>query len=101
MNHRFLDAGSTLAGRDGDRIQERHLGPQLRSNSFDHLILLTAASRFKPWAAILIFSNPFFRVRTILNLTQHLTHFIPRFFGYDTRASRVVAMLSRVTDRVA
>src|SRR4030095_4273364 len=80
------------------RFQERHEIAQFRADFLELLILLALTLCVEPWATLAILFDPVLRVGSILDLREHLAHFLARLVGNNPRSTGVVAMFGRVTD---
>src|SRR6266545_3559965 len=83
------------------RLEERHQRTQPRTDFLDFQVLLALALRVEPGATLAIFLDPLRRVRPVLDLLEHLLHFLARLFGHETRTAGVITVLRSVAHGVA
>src|SRR5258706_61920 len=82
-------------------FQERHHLAQLGANYFDLGFLGAFAHCQEFVTAALVLVDPLFSELTGLNLRQNLFHLVTRLLVDDARASRIVAVLRSVRNRIA
>src|SRR5437762_1391401 len=83
-----------------NRLEERHEGPQALPHFLDAEAGLDLALLVEPGPAGGILRDPGVCELAALDFRQHLLHLGLGCVGHDARAASVVAVLSRVADRV-
>ena len=83
-------------------VEPRHHGTEFFTDLFERMFrMLTAHSQEVSAAAGFVFEEPIFGESAGLDVVEDFFHGFLRFLGYDTRASRVIAVFSCVADGFA
>src|SRR5882757_10601628 len=94
----WLDMLISLAGTDGDRIEERHHLAQRRADLLDRVRTLADALREERRSSGLVLRDPAARERAVLDLGEQQLHHLAGVAIDDARARDVVAVLGGVAD---
>src|SRR5262245_7000195 len=97
---RSAGAHRLLVG-DGDGAQEGHQRAKFSTDFLDAQRTFVLTLRVEPLAACGVFLNPALGVFTRPDFLEHLLHLGPCRVGHDPGSACIVAVLGRVTHRVA